>query len=488
VAAIRAADVGRTATTRVRRMLFEHLNRLSLPFHSSARTGDLLVRLTGDVALIRDLMFTSWLNLVAFVFQIIGLVVIILWLDPLVILVLLVPMIHMWIMGKRSARELRKAVRRQRTNQGASAAMAAESLSQIRVIKAYGAEDLAVDTFDSSSLREEGEGFKAAEIAAGIERRMAILAGVGSGLVLLVGGLRVLSGLITLGDLVVLVSYAKSLFKPLRKVSAEITRLAKASAVTERVLEVLDTQPEDHTAGEEPGRFVGDITFEQVSFSYPGGRQVLHKADLVVPSGSLVAITGGNGEGKSTSLSLILRLFEPDSGRVLIDGRPVSDFRLDAYRSRTAYVPQDLRLFSGSIADNVRFGRPDATDHQIMSAIVAAHFDSVVARLKDGIDTQLGEGGSSLSGGEARRLMLARAAVRDADVLLLDEPFAGLDPDARPAVARSIRGISAGRTTLVIAHGDLAELEPDLVVELKHGKLRPVSVMPVMPVVPVVPA
>lgn len=476
VAALRAADVGRVATTRVRRMLFEHLNRLSLPFHSSSKTGDLLVRLTGDVALIRDLMFTSWLSLLDFALQIIGLVVIIVWLDPPVILVLLAPFAYMWIQGRRSARELRKAVRRQRKNQGASAAMAAESLAQIRVIKAYGAEDLAIHTFDSSSEREEGEGFQAAAIAAGIERRMEVISGLGSGLVLLVGGLRALSGAITVGDLVVLVSYAKSLFKPLRKVSAEMTRLAKASAVTERVLEVLDIEPEDHTAGVEPGRFAGEIRFSGVSFSYPGGRTVLDETDFVVPPGWLVAVTGANGHGKSTTLSLILRLFEPDSGVVMIDGRPVGDFRLDGYRRRMAYVPQDLRLFSGSIADNIRFGNPDATEDEVMAAIDAAHFTEVLDRMSDGLDTQLAEGGSTLSGGEARRLMLARAAVRDADVLLLDEPFAGLDPAARPAVARSIRGISAGRTTLVVAHGDLDELEPDMVVELADGKLRPVLV------------
>ncbi|MGF1617567.1 MAG: ABC transporter ATP-binding protein [Acidimicrobiia bacterium] len=476
IAAVKAAEVGRTATTRVRKMLFEHLNRLALPFHSSSKTGDLLVRLTGDVALIRDLMFTSWLSLLDFTLQIVGLVVIMVLLDPPVILVLIAPFVYMWIQGRRSAGELRKAVRLQRKNQGASAAMAAESLAQIRVIKAYGAENLAVDTFDSSSIREEGEGFKAARIAAGIERRMEIVGGVGSGLVLLVAALRTVSGAITVGDLVVLVSYGKSLFKPLRKISTEVTRLAKASAVTERILEVLDVEPEDHMAGVDASRFGGEISFHKVTFGYKNGRRVLEEADLFIPSGWLVALVGGNGQGKSTSLSLVLRLFEPESGVLTIDGRPIGEFRLDSYRKRMAYVPQDLRLFSGSIADNIRFGRPEASDEEIRYAITQAHFDQVVDRLEDGIDTQLAEGGSTLSGGEARRLMLARAAVRNADVLLLDEPFAGLDPAARPAVARSIRGISDGRTTLVVAHGDLEDLEPDMIVELKDGKLRPVMV------------
>jgi ATP-binding cassette subfamily B protein len=156
---------------------------------------------------------------------------------------------------------------------------------------------------------------------------------------------------------------------------------------------------------------------------------------------------------------------------VLIDGLPVTNYRLDSYRQRMAYVPQDLRLFSGSVADNIRFGRTDASDAEVREAAQMAFFGQVVERLPAGYETEIGEGASTLSTGEARRLMLARAAVRDADVLLLDEPFAGLDAEALPAVGRSIRAIAQGRTTIVVSHGYLEHLRPDIVIELEGGQL-----------------
>ncbi|MDH4115947.1 MAG: ABC transporter ATP-binding protein/permease [Acidimicrobiia bacterium] len=472
LSSLKAAEVAKTATTRLRRMVFEHLNRLALPFHASSRTGDLLIRLIGDVALVRDLLFTSWITLLDFGLQLVGLVVIMAILDPPVVAALAGPLLYLWVTSRESAREMKAAVRLQRKSQGAAAAMAAETLSQIRVIKAYGAEDLAVSTFNETSVKEEGEGFRAARIGADIERRMEGLAGWGSGIVLAVGGLRVLAGAITVGDLVVLVSYGKSLFKPLRKLSAEIARLAKAAAVTERILDILDREPEDPRLGAGVSSFRGEIEFRDVQYGYSPHRRVLDGASLVIPEGRLVALVGANGEGKSTVLSLLLRLFEPEGGQISIDGRSIAEFRLDEYRRRMAYVPQDLRLFAGSVADNIRFGKPDATDVEISAAVGAAHFADVVGRLCGGMATELGEGGATLSGGEARRLMLARAAARQADVLLLDEPFAGLDPESRPAVARSIRGIAAGRTTIVVAHGDLDDLDPDMVVRLRDGKLE----------------
>jgi len=386
--------------------------------------------------------------------------------------VLVAPIAYLAVHGKTSSDALRIVVRKQRKRQGKAAAMAAESLTQIRVVKAFGAEEQTIGRYESNADQEEREGLRAAALAASIERRADTMGGVGSALVLVVGALRVIAGVVTVGELTVLVSYAKSFFKPLRKISSELTRVAKASAVTERLLEVLRVEPEDHSSGKDAPRFEGEIEFEDVSFGYQGGRKVLRESSIRIAPGQLVALMGGNGEGKSTFLSLILRLLEPDSGRVLIDGHPICGFRLDSYRHRLAYVPQDLRLFSGSVAENIRYGRIEASDADVRLAADLAQLSPVLDRFPAGYETELGEGAATLSTGEARRLMLARAAVRDADVLLLDEPFAGLDPDARPLVGRSIRAIARGKTTIVVTHGDLECLEPDLIVELNGGKLR----------------
>lgn len=467
----KAAEVGRVATVRVRQQLFAHLHRLSLPFHNSARVGDLLVRLTGDVTLVRDLLFTSWLSVLELILTLIATAIVMAVVDWQTALLVAAPIAHMVIQGPRSASELRAAVSKQRKRQGKSAAMAAESLTQIRVIKAYGAEEYTLEQFQSSAEREEKDGLKAAVIAARIEKRSEVLGGIGTALVLIVGSLRVLSGDLSIGELVVLVSYSKSFFKPVRKLASELTRVAKASAVTERILEVLRIDPEDHSSGVEAPRFSGAIALEDVTFTYPNGRRVLSGVDVTIEPGQLVALVGDNGQGKSTLLSIFLRLLKPDSGRVLIDGNPVGDYRLDSYRSRIAYVPQGLQLFSGTIADNIRFGRPEALDSEVETAGRLAIFDGVVRRLEDGYQTEVGEGAAALSVGEARRLMLARAAVRDADVLLLDEPLAGLDAEALPAVGQSIRAIARGRTTIVVTHGHVEHLSPDVVVELIDGKL-----------------
>ncbi|MGI8516767.1 MAG: ABC transporter ATP-binding protein [Acidimicrobiia bacterium] len=471
VATRQAAEVGRIATVRVRQQLFDHLHRLSVPFHTASRVGDLLIRLTGDVTLIRDLLFVSWLTLIELGLSLVAMAVVMAFVDWPTALVLAVPLIHMALEGPSNASQLRDAVRKQRKRQGKSAAMAAESLTQIRLIKAYGAEQLATGKFRASNEREESDGLKAAVIAARIERRSETLSGLGTALALMNGAFRVWSGALSVGELVVLLSYAKSFFKPMRKISSELTRVAKASAVTERILEVLRIEPEDHTAGVPTPRLEGRIEFEDVSFTYPNGRKVLTHLDLMIEPGRVVALMGGNGQGKSTLLSLLLRLVEPDEGRVLVDGYPLKEFQLDSYRGRIGYVPQGLQLFSGTLADNIRFGRVDATDQEVAAAARQAILDDVLARFSEGLETEVGEGASSLSAGEARRLMLARAAVRDADLLLLDEPFAGLDVDSIPAVGRAIRAIASGRTTIVITHGHLEHLQPDMIYELFDGRL-----------------
>ncbi len=192
-----------------------------------------------------------------------------------------------------------------------------------------------------------------------------------------------------------------------------------------------------------------------------------------ISAGSLTAIIGENGTGKSTLLSLLLRLHRPTAGQILIGGTPIEELQLSGYREQIAYVPQELALFGGTIRDNIAFGQPSATDADIHEAATAALLTPVLERLPDGIDTVLDEDGSSLSGGQARRVMLARAAVRDASVLVLDEPLTGLDPEARDTVARAIKNIAHGRTTLVIHHGDLDELKPDACLQLTHRPTPP---------------
>jgi ATP-binding cassette subfamily B protein len=470
-ATVTAARVGRDATSWIRRRVFEHLHRLALPFHQTARSGDLLVRLMGDVNMLRDVLFASWVEILGRATLFTGVLVVMLMLDPALALLALAPAPLLLVGLGRASRKLRSATRKQRRREGDAAALAADTLRQIRVVKAYAAESRATDDFAAHSGRVERSGVRAAVIAARMNSLTEIMTGAGLALVLLFGGRNVLSGRITPGELVVLISYARSMYKPLRGLSKQGGRLSKATACAERVLEILDLEPESDFKGMLEPPLRGEIVFDRVGYTYPNGTRALDGLSFALRSGELAVLSGPSGSGKSTTISVLLRLLSPQRGRVLIDGHDVQKFNLDTYRRSFAYVPQDSLLFGASVKDNIAYGRPDASDADIEAAARAALIHEMIVDLPEGYATVLGEDVATLSGGEAKRLMLARAAVRRAKVLLLDEPLAGLDSDTRGQVAEAIRHIAMGRTTIAVSHGPANELGPDVVLRLEHGRL-----------------
>jgi ATP-binding cassette subfamily B protein len=474
-ATLAAARVSKKLTVRVRRQVFEHLHRLALPFHQGARSGDLLMRLMGDVNSVRDAMFAAWLPLLSRGLLFVGIAVIMALLEPWLALLALFPMPLLALKLGRSSRELRDVARKQRRKQGGAAAFAAETLRQIRLVKAYAAEDRSTALFARDSRSGERAGVKAARIAAHMDRTTEILTGMGLAMVLFVGATWVLGGRLSAGSLLVFVSYTRLLYKPVRKASGQGARLSRAVASAERLTELLRVTPEDFAGGRPAPVFHGDLSIRDVSYVHAGGVEALRGASLDLGAGELAVVRGPNGSGKSTLLTVLLRLIRPDEGQVLIDGEPVEEFQLQSYRRRFAYVPQDLLLFGATVRENVLYGRPDASEADVEEASRAALLHEVAMRLPDGYETALGEGGATLSGGEARRLMLARAALREAPILLLDEPLAGLDPDARAIVARAIRRIAAGRTTLVVSHGPSTEIDPDAVFQMEDGRVTRVE-------------
>ncbi len=465
------ARVARDLTVGVRRQVFEHLHRLAVPFHDSRFTGELLMRLMGDVNVVREALFVSSLRALGSVLAFLGMAIVMFILDPLLGALALLPLPAIAFLLQRSARKLKQATRKQRRRLGNAAGRAAESLRQIRLVKAYAAEGRAIDEFSRQSRAGEEAGVRAARISGEMERATSILTGLGMAVVLLVGARRVFAGAATVGDLVVILTYVRNLYQPLGAVSGAGVRMGRASAAMERILEVLHMPPEDHSGGRPAPEFAGDVTFDGVRFTYPGGPEALNDVSFQIRPGALTALTGPNGSGKSTVLALLLRLMDPDGGEVRIDGELSESFQLDSYRRRFAFVPQDIQLFGAPLRDNILYGRPDASEAEMREAARTALLDEVVARLPGGYDAVLGEGGGTLSGGEARRLMLARAALRHARILLLDEPLTGLDPDARETVARAIKRIAAGRTTIVVSHEAVSDFEPDVVLRLEDGRL-----------------
>ncbi len=468
---VAGARIGKTVTVRIRRAVFEHLHRLALPFHESSRTGDLLFRVMGDVNNLRDVLFSTWINLLSRALLFVGAAIALLVVSPWLALMALLPLPLLGLELMRLSRNLRQVVGDQFSREGRVASYAGETLRNIGLVKAYVAENRSTDHFATESQRGEEAGALAAGVSARMELVTQILIGAGLAAVLFFGALQVLSGDLSPGTLIVVVAYARGLYKPVRKAPSEGKRLSKAMASAGRLLEIFSVEPEDFGSGGRAPQFRGDISLRGVRFTYRDGVRALKGISLEIPAGALVLVQGPNGSGKSTLLSLLLRLFTPDTGEVLIDGEPVESFELESYRRRFAYVPQHTQLFRATVRENIMYGRPEATDQEVEEAARITLLDDVVARMPNGYDTVLGEDGATLSGGEARRLMLARAAVRDARVVLLDEPLAGLDAEARETVAEAIRRFTSERTTIVVSHGSASELEPDAVVQLLNGKI-----------------
>jgi ABC-type multidrug transport system fused ATPase/permease subunit len=462
------ARISRKATVRIRSDVFEHIHRLDYAEHQQQFSGDLLMRLMGDVNMIRDLLFPSWVTLLQHSTLLIGSIVVFALVDWPLLAVAIIPLPFLAFNVKRSSAKVKHAATKQRRKEGAIASGAAESIRQVGIIKAFSAETRTADEFRSRARSAERASMAAARLTARMGRTTEFLTGAGVGLVLVVGAMRVRAGAVTTGELVLAIAYTRTLYKPVRKLTAEGARLAKATACALRVRDLLDKPSEDPSIGRPTPPLGGDIEFVNIHHRYPDGRRSLQEFSDRVPAGAFAVVTGENGRGKSTLLSLLLRLHRPTAGDIRIGGRSIAEYQLASYRDRIAYVPQQLVLFSGTIRQNIAFGNPGATGAEVLAAAEAALLLPVISRLPNGIDTELDEDGTSLSGGEARRVMLARAAVRRASLMLLDEPLVGLDPDARTTVIHAIRNIARDRTTLVVHHGDLDELAPDVHIDLDN--------------------
>jgi ABC-type multidrug transport system fused ATPase/permease subunit len=295
----------------------------------------------------------------------------------------------------------------------------------------------------------------------------------GTSLVLVVGGMKVLDGTLTLGSLLVVIAYLGAVYGPMSAIAHTAGNLQQARVSARRVRETLAHEPEvmDAPGSLDASAVKGHIVFEDVRFAYDANRQILDGVSFQAKPGELVALVGLTGAGKTTIASLIPRFFEPTSGRVLIDGHDVSRYGLRSLRERIAVVPQEPVLFSGSIGDNIRYGRLDATQADVEHAAHVAHVDHFIKRLPAGYDTPLATAGGTLSGGERQRLGIARAVLKDAPILILDEPTSSLDALSEEAVFQALRRLRQGRTILVIAHRLSTIRDASRILVLHEGRL-----------------
>jgi ABC-type multidrug transport system fused ATPase/permease subunit len=467
-------DTGQRMVYDLRATLFAHLQALDMRHHNSVSAGDAVYRLDADAYCIDNLVMTGLFPLASAALTLIVMLTILVRLDAtLALLALVVVPFLYWILRVYTTPMGERAERVKELESTLSERLY-ETFSAIRVIKSFAREQheqqrygrRADETMQARIRLTWQESLFSVGITSGTI--------VGTMLVLWVGGMHVLRGELTLGSLLVVVAYLESVYGPLSAIAHTAGSLQEAFASARRVRRTLDAAPEfGPTAGGglSPARIRGHVVFDRVSFGYDRHAAVLQSISFEAKPGETVALVGLTGSGKTTAVSMIPRFYDPQEGRVLVDGHDVRAYDLRALRERIALVQQEPVLFRGTIADNIRYGRLDASRDEIRRAAVAAHADEFISRLERGYDDEIGETGSGLSGGERQRMSIARAVLKDAPILILDEPTSSLDAISEEIVFTALRRLRAGRTTIVIAHRLSTVRDADRILVLDRGRI-----------------
>ena len=459
----------------IRTRLYAHLHRLPLSFHQERKTGDTLVRLSSDIILLRDILVDTIVSLGTGLLVLLMMVVVMALVDPLLTGVALLVMPAIFALAFFYGRRIRVNSQTQRKREGQVAAAMHEALSAIAVVQLHGAGDREQQRFHEINRRSLKQGVAATRLEARMYRSVEMTLAAGLAVMLSLGTIRTLHGALTPGELIVFVSYLRAAYRPLQRASKTVQRGAKALAAAERVAEVLEVTPglEDAPDARPAPPLRGEIGFEQVDFAYRPGEQVLRDVTLTIPPGRHVALVGYSGSGKSTLLSLIPRLFKPVSGRVTVDGLDVAELTLDSLRAQVTLVLQESVLFGLSVAENIRYGCPEATDQEVEDAARAARVHDVIMSFPDGYETVLTERGQTLSGGQRQRIALARALVRQTPILLLDEPTAGLDAATQAEVLGVLREelLNKNTTVVVATHDPRLIQAADEAIMIKDGRI-----------------
>ncbi|MEN6485358.1 MAG: ABC transporter ATP-binding protein [Syntrophobacteraceae bacterium] len=473
---ISLVQLGQRVVLRIRENLFAQAIALPHSFFEKARTGDLTSRISTDTADVQDVlesMITIFVRSLPTIIGILAVSFVLDWVYALT-LFLVVPVVF-WV-NYFFTRLTREEIRRQRRIEGNMASTVQEAFYHHKAIATLSMEQDLVADFLESSQRSASHGEKAGRFQGVLSASLDFLIGATSVFVLFVGILRIVHGCLTVGQLMVFLSYLNSLFKPIREISKFTGRIAKSSAALERIEEIARLNPMEIGATELPGSveappFRGDIRFDAVTFGYDPHQPVLRDFDLRIEAGRKVALVGDSGSGKSTAVHLLMRLYDPLHGQVRIDGRDIRSFKLASLRSQMAIVLQDSYIFRTTIADNIAVSKPGASRSEIMRAAAAAQAEEFIRELPDGYDSQVGESGAGLSGGQKRRLAIARAFLRNAPIVLLDEPTAGLDAASEQKVTEAVNRLGRGKTTVIVTHQLSTVTDADLIVVLSGGRI-----------------
>jgi ABC-type multidrug transport system fused ATPase/permease subunit len=449
--------VGQRALQDLRIRVFGHLQTLSIGFHTRRRAGVLVSRITNDVQALDQLVSDGVVTLFQSSLTLIGTVAILVWLDLRLALVtfLVLPVLLAASLAYRIASTGAYRITREKIAWITSYLQ--ETLSGVRLVRAFGQEPRHRRRFAELNEENRSANLRTVYLNAAYFPSVEFMSALATVGILLYGGYQAIAGDVTIGVLVAFVAALNNFFDPIQQLSQLYTTYQAGMAALDKIFELLDESPDlvDRRGALNLGRLEGRLDFEAVSFRYGQGDEAvwaLREVDLHVPAGQTVALVGATGAGKSTLAKLVARFYDPTEGRVLVDGHDLRDVRAASLRSQLGVVPQEGFLFSGTVRDNIAFGRPDATEEEIAAAARAVGADEFVARLEGGYDAEVGERGSQLSAGQRQLVAFARALIADPRILILDEATSNVDIHTEARIEAALRRLLAGRTAIVIAH------------------------------------
>jgi subfamily B ATP-binding cassette protein MsbA len=464
-------SVGQWVAHDLRVRVYDHLHRLSLTFYDHQQTGPLLSTITSDVATVQNFASSATLGILVDLLTIVMMLGLMFWLewDFALIAIGVTPFLLLFVMRfKKSVKSVTHEVRKRQSD---IVAVVQQGLESVRVVKAFARQDLEQGRMGDASRAQVDAALKARRVKSLLSPVVSIVIALCTAIVIWRGADRILAGAMTVGALTVFLAYLTKFFKPVQDLAKMTNSIAQAAVGLERIRKILDTDvviPERIDAKPLPS-CRGEITFENVAFGYDPEAPVLKDVSFKITPGQLVGIVGTTGGGKSTVVSLIPRFYDPIGGRVLIDGVDLKELQLASLRSKIGYVLQDTVLFHGTVRENIGYGRPNASEEEIVAAAKLANAHDFITAMPHGYDTMVGDRGLTLSGGQRQRIGIARAVIRDTPILILDEPTAALDTESERLVIEGLERLMKGRTVITIAHRLSTIRDAHKIIVLKDG-------------------
>jgi subfamily B ATP-binding cassette protein MsbA len=466
-------NIGQWVIHNLRQSLYSHIQYLSLEYHDHRQTGDLVSRITGDLDAIHSFVTVGLFGGLINVLTLVGMIVVMFCLNWQFTLIALSVAPILFLVVFSYTHRIRKASREVRRKEGEITSIIHEVFSSIRLVKAFACEEYEQRRLEEQSLASIEIARRARSLKVKLSPLVDMIVAVGTCLVLWFGGRMALTGALSAGSLVLFVWYLGKMYKPMRDLSKMTDAYAKAAVGYERIREVLETHSKvtDLPSARPAPRFHGRIDLDNVSFGYSPNRHVLTQVSFTVEPGQLVALVGPTGAGKTTIINLIPRFYDPDAGTVKIDGVDIRLFRQKSLRQQISFVLQETVLFHGPIWYNIAYGKPGCSRADIVRAAAVANAQEFIERMPQGYDTIIGERGMTLSGGQRQRIAIARAVIRNAPILILDEASSGLDADSELLVFEALRRLMRDRTSIVIAHRFSTILSADTILVVKDGRI-----------------